>query len=41
VDELAEAATTAEFDPIWMRIYDMADADRIWIETIRSAPGEG
>ena len=33
VEELAGAADAAEFDGPWDCIYDIADADRVWIAT--------
>ena len=33
VEELADAADSAAFDSPWDCIYDIADADRVWIET--------
>jgi hypothetical protein len=35
VDEMSEAADVEEFDGVWDFIYDIADADRVWIETRR------
>ena len=35
VDELGQAETTGEFDEIWNALYDEADLDRVWIETLR------
>jgi hypothetical protein len=33
VEELADAADPSGFDPAWDCIYDIADADRVWIGT--------
>lgn len=33
VEELADTRTPDEFDGPWDCIYDIADADRVWIET--------
>ena len=33
VEELADAEDTASFDAPWDEIYDIADADRVWIAT--------
>ena len=33
VEELADARTPDEFDGPWDCIYDIADADRVWIAT--------
>jgi hypothetical protein len=35
VDELADCADTDEFDAVWDAIYDEADEDRVWIETVK------
>lgn len=38
VDELADAEDTQHFDQVWDCIYDLADIDRVWIDTLgRSA----
>lgn len=34
VDELAEVTSEDEFNAVWDLIYDEADYDRVWIETI-------
>lgn len=34
VEELADAADADEFDSTWDAVYDIADADRVWIETV-------
>ena len=34
IDELAETADGGEFDPVWNAVYDEADRDRVWIETL-------
>ncbi len=34
LDELAEAEGIADFDDVWDAIYDEADADRVWIDTL-------
>lgn len=36
VEELSEVTSTGDFDGVWDAIYDIADADRVWIETRRS-----
>jgi hypothetical protein len=33
VEELAGAEDNASFNEVWSGIYDIADADRVWIET--------
>lgn len=33
VEELSDAADTDAFDAAWDCVYDIADADRVWIET--------
>ena len=33
VEELAGTEDNAEFNAVWSEIYDVADADRVWIET--------
>lgn len=33
VEELADAEDTDAFDGVWDCIYDIADADRVWIAT--------
>ena len=33
VEELSDTEDTSEFDYVWDEIYDIADADRVWIET--------
>lgn len=33
VEELSETADTAEFDEVWDAIYNVADADKAWLET--------
>ena len=33
VEELADAEDTDAFDSVWDCIYDIADADRVWIAT--------
>ena len=33
VEELADAEDNASFNSLWSDLYDMADADRVWIET--------
>jgi hypothetical protein len=33
VDELSKAGTLQEFNFTWEELYDLADLDRIWIET--------
>lgn len=33
VEELADSTCPADFDIVWAAIYDMADHDRVWIET--------
>ena len=35
IDELGEAETPSDFNSVWSAIYDEADSDRVWIETIR------
>lgn len=35
VAELAEAPHANDFDDVWGWIYDIADVDRVWIETVR------
>lgn len=35
VDELGSAESANEFDAPWSLIYDAADIDRTWIETVR------
>lgn len=32
-EELSEVETAEDFDITWTQIYDIADADRVWIET--------
>ena len=34
VEELSETTTAAEFDGPWDEIYDIADAERVWIDTM-------
>ena len=34
IDELSETLNIQEFDLAFSDIYDLADADRVWIETI-------
>lgn len=34
VDELASAEDIDEFNGVWADIYDCADRDRIWIDTL-------
>ena len=34
VRDLAEVVDTVEFDEVWNEIYDYADSDRAWIDTI-------
>lgn len=39
VDELVDAADAEDehwFDLVWDAFYDWADAERVWVETIRS-----
>jgi hypothetical protein len=33
VEELADTEDVPAFDYVWDAIYDLADADRVWIET--------
>ena len=33
VEELAETEDNGSFNSLWSDLYDMADADRVWIET--------
>jgi len=33
VEELADAEDNTSFNGVWSEIYDIADADRVWIET--------
>ncbi len=33
LEELGSVADAAEFDYVWNEIYDLADIDRVWIET--------
>jgi hypothetical protein len=33
VDELAETADNRSFDAVFQDLYDLADNDRVWIET--------
>lgn len=33
VEELSETLNLAEFDSVFNDLYDLADADRVWIET--------
>ena len=33
VEDLETAEDTGEFDEVWDAIYDIADCDRVWIET--------
>lgn len=35
LDELGETEHADHFDEVWDAIYDEADRDRVWIETIR------
>lgn len=35
LDELGETEDADHFDEVWNAIYDEADRDRVWIETIR------
>lgn len=37
LDDLAEAADAEEFDEVWDEIYDIADYDRVWIDTVSVA----
>lgn len=34
VEELSETTTIFDFDLVWSAIYDMADADKVWIATV-------
>lgn len=34
IDELAEAEDAEDFDEAWVQIYNLADEDRAWIETV-------
>ena len=34
VDDLAEAADAGEFDELWDDVYDLANTDRAWIDTV-------
>jgi len=34
VEELADMQTADEFDVVWSAVYDIADADRMWIQTV-------
>jgi hypothetical protein len=34
IEKLADTHDVDEFDQVWDLIYDIADADRVWIETI-------
>ena len=36
LDELADTDDGDAFDEVWDLIYDEADADRVWIDTIKS-----
>jgi hypothetical protein len=38
VDELAETFDEEEFDEVWNDLYDRADVDRVWIETLTCRP---
>lgn len=38
VESLSDVEDEDEFDYIWGNIYNLADRDRIWIETILSQP---
>jgi hypothetical protein len=33
VEELSEAPSVSDFDQVWDLIYDIADDERVWIET--------
>jgi hypothetical protein len=33
VEEMADTQDTRDFDAVWSEIYDIADADRVWIAT--------
>ena len=33
VEELADAEDNGSFNAVWSEIYDIADGDRVWIET--------
>jgi hypothetical protein len=33
VEDLADAEDVPAFDDVWDALYDLADADRVWIET--------
>jgi hypothetical protein len=35
VEELEDAHDPDEFDQVWDQIYDLADADRVWIATTK------
>lgn len=35
VDELSRVTTVAEFDEVWNEVYDVADYDRAWIDTLK------
>jgi len=39
VDELADARDADGFDEVWDAIYDIADYDRVWIETGQNTGG--
>lgn len=41
LDELADCADTVEFDAVWDAVYDEADIDRVWIDTLRPAVRHG
>lgn len=35
VDALVITGNDVEFDAIWNRIYDLADIDRVWLDTVK------
>lgn len=39
VDQLAKVTTTRAFDRVWNQVYDQADTDRAWIDTISVPKG--
>lgn len=36
VDELQEAVDSEDFDQVWDEIYDWADVNLVWIDTVRT-----
>jgi uncharacterized protein YozE (UPF0346 family) len=34
IEELAGTENESDFDEVWNSIYDEADADKVWIETV-------